>query len=455
MTETTTETKHNITIEDDGPSRKKLIIEVPAEAVDEKIAGSIDTVAAEAELPGFRKGRAPVRLVEKKFGELIAREAKNELVASAYSEAVEENGLKVIGDPIMDGLEDLTLERGKPLKIEIAVEVMPEFELPSIDGIKVFKPLLEVTDEQIEGEIEKLRINEGELEQRDEPEPGDYLTGHGIMTGPDGEEFYNIEGAVVRVPTAEDEGRGMILGIMVEDFADQLGLPKPGETATVKVKGPQHHEREELRGKDLTITFEVERVDRIIPAPLADVVAKLGFESEEEVREMFRTRLGQRVLINQQAAMRQQIARHLLDNTEMELPERLTAAQTERILYRERVEMMYRGFDEAVIEQRLAELRNVSGERAARELKLSFILNKAGDDLDVKVEEAEVNGRIAQMASERGMRPDELRRQLIESRQVGAIVQQIREHKTIDAILAKAEVEEISPEEFEKKFAEG
>ncbi|HHN77906.1 MAG TPA: trigger factor [Phycisphaerales bacterium] len=455
MTETTTETKHNITIEDDGPSRKKLIIEVPAEAVDEKIAGSIDTVAAEAELPGFRKGRAPIRLVEKKFGELIAREAKNELVASAYSEAVEENGLKVIGDPIMDGLEDLTLERGKPLKIEIAVEVMPEFELPSIDGVKVFKPLLEVTDEQIEGELEKLRINEGELEQRDEPEAGDYLTGHGIMTGPDGEEFYNIEGAVVRVPTPEDEGRGMILGIMVEDFADQLGLPKPGETATVKVKGPQHHEREELRGKDLTITFEVERVDRIIPAPLADVVAKLGFESEEEVREMFRTRLGQRVLINQQAAMRQQIARHLLDNTEMELPERLTAAQTERILHRERVEMMYRGFDEAVIEQRLAELRNVSGERAARELKLSFILNKAGDDLDVKVEEAEVNGRIAQMASERGMRPDELRRQLIETRQVGAIVQQIREHKTIDAILAKAEVEEISPEEFEKKFAEG
>lgn len=454
MTETTTESQHNITIEDDGPSRKKLIIEIPAEAVDEKIAGSIDTVAAEAELPGFRKGRAPIRLVEKKFGELITREAKNELITSAYSGAVEANNLKVIGDPIMDGIEDLEIERGKPLKFEIAVEVMPEFELPSLEGIKVFKPLLEVTDEQIDDELNKLQVNEGELEQRDEPEPGDYLTGHGIMTGPDGEEFYNIEGAVVRVPPPEDEGRGMILGIMVEDFAEQLGLPKPGETATVKVTGPQHHEREDLRGKDLTITFEVERIDRIIPAPMADVVAKLGYESEDEVREMFRTRLGQRVLINQQAAMRQQVAKHLLDNTEMELPERLTAAQAERILHRERVEMMYRGYDEMTIEKNIADLRNVSGERAARELKLSFILNKAGDELDVKVEEAEVNGRIAQMAAERGHRPDQLRQQLIESRQVGAIVQQIREHKTIDAILAKADTEEISPEEFEKKFAE-
>lgn len=460
MTETaeTTETRHNITVEDDGPSRKKLIIEIPAEVVDEKIAGSIDTVAAEAEMPGFRKGRAPIRLVEKKFGELISREAKNELVASAYSAAIEEHKLKVIGDPIAGDVAEHDLVRGQAFKFEVAVEVLPEFDVPSLEGIKVAKPLLEVTDEQVDGELNKLQINEGDLEQRDKPEAGDYLTGHGIMTGPgaDGEpeEFYNIEGAVVRVPPEEDEGRGMILGVMVEDFSKQLGLPKPEETATVKITGPQHHEREDIRGKELTITFKVDRVDRIIPAPMADVVAKLGYESEDEVREMFKTRLGQRVLINQQAAMRQQVAQHLLDNTEMELPERLTTDQAERLMHRQRVEMMYQGLDEMVIEQRMAEMRDASSERAARELKLSFILNKAAEDLDVKVEEAEVNGRIAQMAAERGVRPDQLRQQLIDSKQAGAVVQQIREHKTIDAILAKAEVEEMSAEDFQKKFAE-
>ena len=92
-------------------------------------------------------------------------------------------------------------------------------------------------------------------------------------------------------------------------------------------------------------------------------------------------------------------------------------------------------------------------EQAARELKLSFILNKAAEDLEVRVEEAEVNGRIAQMAMERGARPDQLRQQLIQSNQVGAVVQQIREHKTIDAIIAKAKVEEMSAEDFKKKFA--
>ncbi|MBZ0171695.1 MAG: trigger factor family protein [Phycisphaerales bacterium] len=142
MTETaeTTETRHIITVEDDGPSRKKLIIEIPAEVVDEKIAGSIDTVAAEAEMPGFRKGRAPIRLVEKKFGELITREAKSELVTSAYSAAIEEHKLKVIGDPIAGDVAEHDLVRGQAFKFEIAVEVMPEFDVPSLEGIKVAKP---------------------------------------------------------------------------------------------------------------------------------------------------------------------------------------------------------------------------------------------------------------------------------------------------------------------------
>ena len=451
---TATESKNKVPITDDGPSRKKIEIEVPAEAVDEKITGALDTLAAEAELPGFRKGRAPKRLLEKKFADLINREAKSELITSAYSQAVEENELKVIGDPMPDDeVADLEVEAGKPLKFTFAVEVMPEFELPDLEGIEVAKPLLEVTDEQVDAEIEKLQINEGDLEQRDEPEPGDYLTGHGIMTDGGDEEFYNIEGAVVRVPTKDDEGRGMILGVVVEDFEKQLGLPKPGETATVKVKGPQNHEREDIRGKDLVITFKVDRVDRIVPAPMADVVAKLGFESEDEVKEMFKTRLGQRVIINQQAAMRQQVADHLLEKVTMDLPERLTASQAERLMHRQRVEMMYRGMDEMVIEQQIAEMRDASSEQAARELKLSFILNKAAEDLEVRVEEAEVNGRIAQMAMERGYRPDQLRQQLIQSGQIGAVVQQIREHKTIDAIIGKAKVEEMSADDFKKKFA--
>ncbi|RMH11140.1 MAG: trigger factor [Planctomycetota bacterium] len=443
----------NVTIEDAGPSRKKLHIEIPAEAVSEKLSDSLDMIAVEAAIPGFRKGRAPRRLVEKRFGSAVRSEAKSQLVAAAFQQAVEQHELKVIGEPISDELADIEVEEGKPLIFDIEVEVMPEFELPPLEGLKIRKPIPEVTDEMVNGEIEKILINEGELEERDEPEPGDYLTGHGIMMAGD-KEIHNIEGAVIQVPTKDREGKGMILGVLVEDFEKQLGLPKPGQTVTIRTKGPENHEIEDVRGADLVITFKVDRVDRIIPAALGDVVARFGLGSEEQLREMVRSRLNERALVEQKTVMRQQVAKHLLDTVELELPERLSAQQSARLLHRRRMELMYRGVDPQKIEEHIAELRASSSEAAARELKLFFILSKAADQLEIKVEEAEINGRIAQIAAERGERPEKLRQELIESRQVQQIYQQIREHKTLDAILAKAEIEEMSPEEFNKAMQE-
>jgi FKBP-type peptidyl-prolyl cis-trans isomerase (trigger factor) len=96
----------------------------------------------------------------------------------------------------------------------------------------------------------------------------------------------------------------------------------------------------------------------------------------------------------------------------------------------------------------------VSHETAARELKLYFILHRAAEELKIGVTEADVNSRIAQMAVQRRERPEKLRQELIQSNQIATVFQQVREHKTLDAVLAKAEVEEISSEEFEKKFGE-
>ncbi len=455
MPETATETRSNtVSIADAGPSRKKLTITVPAETVTEKLKDSLDTLSVEAELPGFRRGRAPRALIEKRFGPTLRSEAKKQLVTEAYARAVEEHKLRVVGDPVGDHIEKAEIAEGKPLVFEVEVEVMPEFELPSLDGIEVKKPVIEVTDAMVEEELRRLCINEGQLQERPAPEPGDYITGRGIMTGEDGSEFYNIPGAVIQVPPPEKEGRGMILGIMVEDFARQLGLPRPGETATVKAVGPENHEIESVRGASLTMTFQVERVDRIIPASIEDVVKGFGFENEGQLRDVIRTRLDQRAMVQQQAAMRQQVAAHLVRATAMALPERLTAQQAARTLERQRLELMYRGVEQTTIEERMAELRAASGRLAADELKLMFVLAKVAEDLKVRVDEAEVNGRIAQLAMERNTRPEALRQELIQRNQVGLVVQQVREHKALDAVLARAKIVEVPLDEFNKAAEE-
>jgi len=147
--------------------------------------------------------------------------------------------------------------------------------------------------------------------------------------------------------------------------------------------------------------------------------------------------------------MRQQVASHLLKNIEMELPQRLTAKQSERMLQRKRAELMYRGMDPMELETHIAKLREASSTEAARETKLFFILNKVAEDRGVQIQQAEVDGAIAQMAFRQGVRPEGLRQQLIQNKQIGTIVQQVLEHKALDAIISTAEVEEVSRDEWE------
>ncbi len=443
----------NYTVSDSGPSRKRLEIEVAAETVDERLRNSVDTLLEEAELPGFRRGRVPKALLEKRFGSNIRTEARNQIVAEAYQQAIEKSGLKVIGDPFGAKMDEIEIEAGKPLNFGIDVEVQPEFDLPKLDGLELKRPMLEVTDELVEDELTKICLNEGSLEAHDESESGDYLTGNAKMVDQDGEEHYNIEGAVVQCPA--DGGKGMILGVMVDDLGKQLGLPKKGDSATVTTKGPEQHEVEGLRGKDLTVTFDVTAIDKIVPLERSELVSRFGLEGEDELKGRLRERLEQRTKVQQSTALRQQVAKHILDSVDFELPERLTAQQAGRAMERRRMELMYRGMDEMEVEKHVAELRASSATEASQNLKMFFVLNKAAEDMDIQVTEGEARQRVAEMAFERGARPEQFFQEMVQSGRIQSVFLQLREHKTLDAIIDKASVTDVKPEDFEGEEVEG
>ncbi|MEC9373744.1 MAG: trigger factor family protein, partial [Planctomycetota bacterium] len=225
----------NVKIEDAGPCRKRLQIEIPASAVAEAVSSRLESVVAEAALPGFRPGRAPRRLIERRFGGMVRDEAKQQLAMQAYQSAVRDNKLRVLGDPEGgDELRDADMSGDKPVSFSLEVEVAPEITLPSLDGVEVKKPLLEVTDEMVDREVERLCVNEGSLEPQDKAGPGDYCIGHGKMTrDKDGELIHDINGAVIQMPPKDKDGKGMILGVMVDDLAKQAGSPKAGDTITI------------------------------------------------------------------------------------------------------------------------------------------------------------------------------------------------------------------------------
>ncbi|MEO1583992.1 MAG: trigger factor [Planctomycetota bacterium] len=433
------------TVTENGPTSRTLEIEVSAATISDRLSDSFDALLTEVALPGFRKGHAPRALVEKRFGERIRGEAKGQLVSSAYSEAIEEHGLKVVGDPVSEQLDLVEIVDGEPLKFTVEVEVLPEFEMPSLDGLQLKRPTLEVTDEMVSKEVEKICLAEGELEERESGEPGDYLTGHGLMKAGD-EVIHDIEGAVVQLPKDADEG--MILGVLVSDLKKQLGTPKPGDSVSVTTTGPENHENEKARGAELVITFEVATVARIIPAEASSIAERVGMADEAALRDAFRTQLEGRLTAEGEALLRQQVAKYLLENVEFEVPKRLSARQAGSVLERRRAELMYRGVDATRIEENIARLRSASASDAVRELKLLFICQRVAEEKQVTVSEAELNGTIVQMARQQNQRPEAFRDQLIKSGQINMLYQQVMEAKALNAIAADAEVEEVTAEQW-------
>jgi len=452
MAETTTELPNIVEITDVGPCRKKIKIEIPAATVQENLGSALDTLLMRAELPGFRPGHAPKRLIEKKFGTMIRKQAKDELVGAAFNKVVQEHKLRLVGDPLAEDLATIEPIMGKPLIFEIDVEVVPEFELPATEGLDIKKPQLEVTEEMVGKEVDKICLTEGSLEERPTPEPGDYVTGHAKLSDSNdtAKVFFESDGIVVQLPAADGGGKGMIVGLMVDDLATQIGTVKVGEKVTVKTKGPENHENEAIRGVDLLIEYVPSRADRIIPAKLEDLAARVGFTNADGMRDAVRNRLRQRVIIDQQSAMRGQVMKHLIEKTEMPLPERLTSDQAGRTLQRHRMELMYRGFGPMQVEERIAQLRRQSSAEAMVYLKSMFIMEQASEKLGVRVTEQEVGGRITQLAHERNVKPNDMRDELVKTKQINTLYMQIREHKTLDAIIAKSKVTEIPVEEFNK-----
>jgi trigger factor len=452
-TATETASTNQVKVEDVGPARKRLTITVPASAVSEKIEESLGTLATQTVLPGFRKGKAPRNLLERKFGDTLRSETKNQLIASAYAAAIEEHQLKPVGDPEPgEGMEDLKVEAGKPLTFSVDVEVVPEFELPPLEGLEIKRPLLEITQQHIDDEVKRQQLQNGaSTKVEDDFVEDDRLGGYAAVTKNDEEEpFFRQDNVLIVYPGKEDGGKGQVLGLMIDGLHDLLKGKKVGDTITITTTGPEAHERDDLRGAKISIAYEIRAADRITPASAEEVAAKYGLPSEEILREQIKMALEHRRDEEQATAMREQAIEHLADMVKFDLPEKLSAQQASRTLERHRLELLYRGVSQEEVENALAELRDDNETLTRRRLKMQFLLHRLAEHFKIEVSEQEVNGRIAAIAGQSNMRPEKLRSDLIQAGRIGEVAGQLRDQKAADRLISMAKKVDVTAEEWNK-----
>ena len=430
-----------VEVEDAGPGAKKLRVTVPRDRIAAHSDRTFGEVRGTANLPGFRPGKAPKHLVEKRFGKAMKDQVQQDLLRESYQHAVAKSDLNVLGEPVFDEPEGIKLPDEGDLVYSFTVELQPEVHLPTMGGLKVKKPKITVGDEHVQQALSNLRQQQGSLMPVEDRgvEEGDYLIADVTLKA--GEEQLADQNDAQLVARA-----GRIAGVEVPDFAEQVKGMKVGDEKTLDVTVPAEHPNPQIAGKDVRVGLKLKDVKALQLAEIDEpFLESLGFADQQELLDALREQMVERVDSDIKAAMRRQVQEYLLTNTQMDVPQRLKAAQADRVVNRRAMDLMQRGMQRGQIEQNLEQLKQGAEAEAERELKLFFILGKLGEDHAVEVSDDEVNGQIAMAAIGNGQRPESLRQRMEQDGSLANLYVQLREQKTLDRLLESAEVEEVEP----------
>ena len=384
--------KIEVSTEEAGTLKQKITVTVPRERIDAKLSDMYGELRESAAIPGFRVGRAPRRLIEKRFGKDIENDVRNALIGESLGEAIEETELKTIGEPDLK-LDDITLPEEGDMEFSFEVEIQPEFDLPETKGIEVKREKIVVDDEKIDSYITNIREGRARYEKTEEAaNEGDQLIAAAKITGDE----IDHENPRVQLRAAT----GVVEGLPIVDLGEKLTGKKAGDVVEITTTAADTHPNELWREKELKIVLTIQEVShRNVPELDEEFAKSVGFDGIKELREYVANMLEGQLEQETQRSLRQQICDNLLGAVEFELPEGLIKRHTQQTLQRQMVELMQYGMPREKIQENLAELQSAAEDRAKSDLRLSFILGKAADELEIEVTEDEINNRIAMMAA--------------------------------------------------------
>ena len=430
----------SVTIEIAGPCRKKLRIEVSAE----RVAGSRAEILREfrrvAELPGFRPGKAPEPMVEKRYAKEIDDEVRKKLIPDSYRETVGEHKLRVVGLPQIEKVE---WQPGQPMIYTALVDVAPELTLPEYKGIAVKRKETPITDEDVTKMVDALREQQADFVA---------VEGRGVKTG----DFavINYTGIADGKPIAElvpdNKGLGEHQGfwVLIESdsflpgFCDQLLGATAGEKRQVLINFPADFPQKQLTGRKATYFVDVTAIkEKKLPELNDEFAKKAGAESVDKLKEQVRKGIAHEREVELQSDLRNQLVEQLLKQTQFDLPDSLIAAETRSIVYDMVRENTMRGVSREELEQRKNDIFGFASQSAKDRLRASFVLDAIADKENITVEEDELEERIAQIAQRNRSTPERIKAQLVEHEEMGQIEDQVRVAKTLDFLMANAKVE--------------
>jgi trigger factor len=431
-----------VEVETQPGSVSTLQIELPPEEVSKEWDAIANSFARFAKIPGYRPGKAPRAVIEKRFRKEIHDELTKKLVSRSYHDAIEQKQLRVVS---LTNVEDVQFGDDKSMRFRATVVTAPEFKLPEYRNIPVRLPDTKVSEVEVDAALERLREQSADF--ADVPERGLQMEDFAVL---------DFEGAIEGRPISEiapnasknlHGGKKFWLHVAPENFlprfCEQIVGMKRGETRSVQVEFPAEFPVAELAGKkaDYAVTLN-EIKQKVLPAIDDAFAARLvPGKTAVDLRHVIEHDLEHEKEHEVERAKESQIVKFLHEHTAFDLPLLLLKSETRRALNELVHGNRARGVPDDILKGKEKELVEGAGSLAAHRLKTNFILSRIAEREKIEVSREELDARIREEAARYDISVDKMRKELQEHDGLNGLAEQLLLGKTLDFLKANVSVE--------------
>ena len=435
----------NVTVENLAPCKKLVRVELDVAAVDAAFDAITKDISKQASLPGFRPGKAPRAMVEKKYDAEIRDEAKRKLMGEAYRQAISDQKIQVVGYP---DIEEVQFGRGQACQFTATVETAPEFQLPEYKGLPVTVEARSVTDAEVEKALDLLRgqhanynVVARSLAQ------GDIAVVNYTGTC-DGKPITELS------PTAKGltEQKNFWVetvenGSFIPGFAAQLIGANAGDKRTVNVDFPADFVTPQLQGKKGVYEVElVEVKEKVLPVIDDELAKKFGAENLEKLKTGVRADLENELTYTRTKSIRSQVVRELLGRVQFDLPETAVAHETRNVVYDLVRQNTQRGVARELIEQQKDEIYANAATNAKDRVKFAFLVGRIAQLEKIQATQEDVIKRAQHMAMTYQMPFDQFIKELQKKDGINELYEQVVHEKVLTLLEANAAITETAPQ---------
>jgi trigger factor len=420
-------------IESGAESQKTIQIEVPAEEITQKIESLYTELSKSAQVPGFRIGHVPRKILETRFGKRIRHEAIDDLLPTAADQAMKDSKFQPISTPTVTDIKDTP---GSPLQFTIQVEVRPEFQVGNYKGLTVKKEVVIVSEDEVNKVLAHLQEQHAEFAPVTDraSQTGDFL-------------LIDFEGTIEGKKFEGGSAKGYFFELgkkeLFPEFESALLDQPAGKIITAKVTFPEDYGHKNIAGKIATFKITLREIKLKKLPVLDDEFAKdlEKFDTLAQLKEKIEQDLKIRKEAEQTEKMEEQIIDQLIQSTPMELPASMVDRYSQYLLTRQTLRLRQHGLSYEAIGTTAEKAKEDSVEVAKKQVKTAFILETIADTENITVTDEELEEEVKHLASHNQIDPAKYKEYLVNEKKLDGIRDQLRETKVLKLLLDQAQVE--------------